>query len=565
MKDQLQSILTSLTALGLRKLSILGATAVLLLAMIGFGAYYMNRPAFETLYVGLDRDDVNRIGIVLSDAGIAYDIDSSGTTVLVETGSTSRARMILAEKELPGSSGAGYELFDNLGSLGLTSFMQEVTLVRALEGEIARTIQGISGVKAARVHVVMPDRNGFRGRDRKPTASVLLRSNGSDLKGKAYAIRHLVAAGVPGLTSDNVTILDASGELLAAGQDPMVNALNGSIDIEHNVESELERNIADALGPHLGSDNYRVSVRADIDTDQRQIEETVYDPESRVERSVQVVKTQDKASQQSTVDSASVESAIPETAPATTTTSPASSEERERREETTNYEINSKRIATVSNGYRVKRLSIAIVLNKDRITQILGGSPTQAEIDQRLDELKKVASVAAGMSEKRGDAITVAAVEFQSDQMLGAAEPSLMESLGAYANTGINALAFIIVSVLVLVLGVRPLIRALGGQAEAEMPQTDNILDMPGMDDVALGEMPSLGDMPGLGSEVPTDVSDDGSFQSYSSFGPSRDEYLAEVIGQTERSPQERLEIMADHDDARTAQVLRRWIAAEAA
>ena len=562
MKDQLQSILTSLAALGTQRLITLGVSAMLLLAMVGFGAFYMNRPAFETLYVGLDRDDVNRIGIVLSEAGIEYDIDSSGSTVLVEAGSTSKARMILAEKELPGSSGAGYELFDNLGSLGLTSFMQEVTLVRALEGELARSAQSISGVKAARVHIVMPDRNGFRDRDRKPTASVLLRSNGMDLRSKAYAIRHLVAAAVPGLTSDNVTVLDASGQLLAAGQDPMVNALNGSIDIEHNVEGQLERNIADALSPHLGPANYRVSVRAEIDTDQRQVEETVYDPESRVERSVQVVKTQDKASQQATSENASVEQNLPDDGDAGQSAGPASSEERERREETTNYEINSKRIATVSNGYRVKRLSVAIVLNKDRIAQIIGGTPTQADIDQRLDELKKVAMAAAGLSADRGDEITVAAIEFQNDELSDTASPSFMESLGTYANTVINALAFIVVSVLVLVLGVRPLIGALGAQSSAaaggdfQMPEMDgNAMPMGLGADAGMGLGLNAGDTdPFAGIASDRLMSDS-----------SRDEYLAEVIGQTSRSPRERLEAMADYDDERTAQVLRRWIAMEAA
>ncbi|MDR4379109.1 flagellar M-ring protein FliF, partial [Bacillus amyloliquefaciens] len=125
---------------------------------VGIGAYYLSRPAQETLYTGLSREDVSRIGGVLKDNGIPFDVSSDGTAVLVSFGHTAQARMLLAEKGLPQSSKSGYELFNDLGSLGMTSFMQEVTRVRALEGEIARTIQGIKGVRAARVHLVLPDR-----------------------------------------------------------------------------------------------------------------------------------------------------------------------------------------------------------------------------------------------------------------------------------------------------------------------------------------------------------------------------------------------------------------------
>ena len=161
MRQQLDILLRSLKALGVRRLVTLGTILLTLMSVIGLSAVYLNKPAFETLYVGLDRDDVNRVGIALSEAGFTFDVDNTGTSVLVAAGQASRARMILAEKGLPASSGAGYELFDNLGSLGLTSFMQEVTRGRALEGEIARSVQAINGVKAARVHIVMPDRSTF--------------------------------------------------------------------------------------------------------------------------------------------------------------------------------------------------------------------------------------------------------------------------------------------------------------------------------------------------------------------------------------------------------------------
>ena len=145
---------------------------------VGLSAWFLAQPTFETLYVGLARDDINRIGPALSEAGIGYDVSSDGTSVLVQAGQAARARSILAERGLPRSSGSGYELFDNLGSLGLTSFMQEVTRVRALEGEIARSVRAIEGIQCARVHIVQPDRSSFSARNRQASASVLIQSNG---------------------------------------------------------------------------------------------------------------------------------------------------------------------------------------------------------------------------------------------------------------------------------------------------------------------------------------------------------------------------------------------------
>jgi flagellar M-ring protein FliF len=161
--EQIKSILDNLRSLGPRRLAMMGGAGAIVVAVILTASIWLNRPAYETLYVGLDRNDVGQIGLVLSESGIRYDVSSDGASVMVPTGRTGQARMLLAERGLPTSSNAGYELFDNVGSFGLTSFMQEVTRVRALEGEIARTIQSIAGIKSARVHIVMPERASFRG------------------------------------------------------------------------------------------------------------------------------------------------------------------------------------------------------------------------------------------------------------------------------------------------------------------------------------------------------------------------------------------------------------------
>jgi len=169
-REQAERLWSNIVELGPRRLAALGLIGLVVFLAVGLGAYYLSRPAQETLYTGLSREDVARIGGVLKDAGIRFDVSADGAAVLVPYGNTAQARMLLAEKGLPQSSKSGYELFNDLGSLGMTSFMQEVTRVRALEGELARTIQGMKGVRAARVHIVLPDRASFR-RDQQPPSA----------------------------------------------------------------------------------------------------------------------------------------------------------------------------------------------------------------------------------------------------------------------------------------------------------------------------------------------------------------------------------------------------------
>lgn len=551
MQDQLQLIWSNLSALGPRRLAALGAAAFMIVLSIGLGAKYVNRPAYETLYVGLERDDINRIGIVLADAAISYDVDSSGTSVLVETGKTSKARMILAEKGLPGSSGSGYELFDNLGSLGLTSFMQEVTKVRVLEGEIARSIQAISGIKAARVHIVQPDNRSFGSRNRQASASVLVRTNGSQGAKAAFAIRHLVAAAVPQLLLENVTVLDASGQLLASGEDPATSSLNNSMTIQKMVEDQLKSNVTTALSPYLGAMNFRVNVQATVDTDRRQTEETIFDPESRVERSVQVVRTQDSTSQKSSTEPASVDQNLPNAEPEAATAGPQSSAESERREETTNYELNSKKVATVSNGFEVKKLSASIILNRQRLEEVLGDGFTPEQLEERMTQIKRVAMAAMGFDENRGDMIDVAAVEFVDEfQTAAIAEPGLMDKVSEQLGTLINSVAFLIGSVLLIFLGLRPLIKAISQKPETEEPEvlTDETVEDPALFAAEGVEQLEAPDMePSFGFEQQLDADTENLF------------------GQFKKSPQERLEELASENEEASAQVLRRWLDSEAA
>jgi len=531
--EQIQNIVDNLRSFGPRRLFIMGGVAVLVMALIGLASVYLNRPAYETLYTGLDRSDVNQIGLALGDAGIRFDVDSKGTAILVPAGSAPRARMLLAEKGLPTSANAGYELFDHVGSLGLTSFMQQVTKVRALEGEIARTIQAIDGVKAARVHLVMPERANFRRVDETPTASVMIRATNVDAVRVAMTIRYLVAAAVPGLTADKVTVTDTSGTLLAAGDDPSNSTASRSLGVERTVETQIEENIRRALTPYLGEDNFRASVKADVNTDQRKIEETIYDPDSRVERSVQSVRSTDNSNQTQASPPTTVQQNLPEQQQPSAQ-GPKSSEQRDRREDTTNYEINSKKINTTSNGYSIDRLSIAVVVNQDRLKAILGKSATPDQINARIAEINKVVASATGLDKKRGDVIDVAAVPFSDmDSNATTAGPSLMDRLSVHVGTLINAAAFIVVAFLLTWFGLKPLTSALMKPPANALAQNDVRALPAGEGQIALPGSDAMG----VAAANPMD----------------------ELRQKLRPAPQERLARMVDLNEERTALILRKW------
>ncbi|WP_322416107.1 flagellar basal-body MS-ring/collar protein FliF [Mesorhizobium huakuii] len=548
MPEQIQSIISNLRGFGVKRLAMLAGIAVLVMGVIGIASVYLNRPAYDTLYVGLDRSDVNQIGLVLGEAGIGFDVGADGTSVLVPAGTTAQARMLLAEKGLPTSANAGYELFDNVGAMGLTSFMQQITRVRALEGEIARTIQSISGIKAARVHIVMSERANFRRDEQQPSASVVIRYAGIDAEKSAQSIRHLVAAAVPGLSADKVTVLDSNGNLLAAGDDPSNTSAARTLGVEQTVEAQIGDNIRRALTPYLGPDNFRASVKAEVNTDTRQTEETIFDPNSRVERSVQSVRANENSNQKQASTPASVEQNLPETQ-ATSTEGPQTTSANDRKEEITNYEINSKKIATVSNGYTVTKMSIAVVVNQDRLKAILGKDATPEQIAKRVAEIQKMVTSATGLDDKRGDVIDVSAVEF-IDGLDGEAIPQagMLDSIGQHAGTLINAGAFIVVVFLVAFFGLRPMAAALTARATPALsgPNFDEVQrSLPTPEAAASADAgAAIGALPG--SRPGTNPLDD----------------LRQKI---RPAPQERLARMVDLNEERTAQILRKWAAQEVA
>ena len=252
-------------------------TVAVFATMIFLSMSFFNKPVREVLYTGLGPEDVNQIGMVLSESGIAFDVNEAGNSVLVDFGKTAQARMILAQKGLPKSDKSGYQLFDQMGSLGLTSFMQQVTRVRALEGELVRTIQQLDGIKTARVHLALKSENNFKNKEEQATASVVVRTNGKPSEQTTNAIRHIVAAAIPGLLTENVTVLTTEGILISGGQSGS-NEPDHLLQLEKSVSAETQARVERTLDPITGPANFRVSVTTSIDTDKHQINETNFGP-----------------------------------------------------------------------------------------------------------------------------------------------------------------------------------------------------------------------------------------------------------------------------------------------
>jgi flagellar M-ring protein FliF len=554
--NQLLQVFKNLQGLGQRRLMILGGVAAVSIAIVLGAAFFVNKPAQETLYVGLEKTDLNQISMVLAENNVDFQVGTDGTSLTVPAGTTGKARLLLAERGLPNSTNAGYELFDNVGSLGLTSFMQEVTRVRALEGEIGRTITSINGISAARVHLVMADVGNFRKPDQKPTASVMIRASAAAGQKAAQSIRHLVASAVPGLAVDDVTILDSTGQLLASGDDPSNSQYNRSLSVVQNVQGDIEGNINKALAPFLGTDNFRSSVTADLNTDSQQTQETKYDPDSKVERSVRTTKDLSSSQQNQSDNAATVEQNVPQAAPQSGGGGPQSQDKSDKREEQTNYEINSKTTATVRNGYRIDKLSIAVVVNKGRLAQMVGQPADQKKIDAYLAEMQKIVASAAGVDASRGDVVTVNAMDFLDDQLLSdsASGPTVMEMLSANLAGIINSLAFVAVAALIVWFGFRPLVRSLGGGASSAetLPEAAG-LELPDFAPAA-GAGGAL--MDGFGSDFGFDSTDD-----LLSMGDDDGNFNRRL----KEGPERRLSRMVEMSEERAAKILRKWAVDEAA
>ncbi|MGO4684468.1 flagellar basal-body MS-ring/collar protein FliF [Hyphomicrobium sp. 2TAF46] len=555
---QFENLIQSLKGLGRQRLIALGVAGAFVFALITIGSYFASRSAYDTLYVGLTPSDVSRMGTVLTEAGIAFETSTDGTKLSVPIGDTAQARALLAEKGLPGSQTAGYELFDKLGALGLTSFMQEVTRVRALEGELSRTIQYLKGVRAARVHIFLPDQNALRVKKQSPSASVVIRTDIAGDAAAAPAIKHLVASAIPEMSPEEVQVIGTDGTILGGGKSATGDAPVQMLELERTVAQQIQDSVRRTLVPYLGMDNFQVSAIARLNLDKRQTSETNFDPESKVERSTRVIK-EAQSSQDASKTNVSVEQNIPGEA---TPNKDQAKKAQDRKEETTNYEISTKSASTTSEGYKVDNISVAVVINKRRLAEVMGKDAKAEDLDRQVAEIEKIALSAAGIDKKRGDHISVSAVDFaptpfESDAASGGWQPLVM----SLAGTGIKSLTILLLAAIVVMAGFRPVMRTLLSNSAVEGPAAVAALGSPIASITGTGTAPL--DMPEMASPLlepgANPFDGEGGMGSMGSMGSDFGSGLS--FGRSlALGPVEKLGAIIDSDEEQATAILKHWV-----
>ncbi|MFA8388013.1 MAG: flagellar basal-body MS-ring/collar protein FliF [Pelagibaca sp.] len=469
----MKNVIENLAALGRRRLVILGLTGLGVLLAIGVGLSVAMAPTYRPLVTDATAATGSQIFAELERAGLAPRISNDGTMISLPEADIPQARMALAEAGLPPADTAGWSLFDNVSAIGMNSFLQRVNRLRALEGELTRSIKSLDIVEDARVHLVLPERETFSQERPEASASVIVRTRPGRAmeRRQALAIRSLVAAAVPDLDPGRVTVLSASGQTILAEEGTEV----GIGDAQLEIEERLRRNIESILGAHVGAENVRVRVTAELDSTRRVVVQESFDPDTSVPRTI---TSSSEESRSNDADPGAVD-----VANNLATINPAgggggSSESRSRQSEERQFSIGSVRSEQVTEAGGIKRLTVAAVING-----IWDGTTYQERSPQELERLASLVRTAAGIDQGRGDLVTVESFRFAENLALLEGESGgLSELLALHLGTIVRALIGLTAVSLVLLLAVRPALKQLSAPREAE----------------ASGGLPALG---GLGDE----------------------------------------------------------------
>lgn len=457
-------LIDNLRTLGRTRLLVLAGTGVGIVLAVATMAVLLSRPHMTPLYTGLEPAEAGRIVKAVEAMGVPVSAAFDGTAVQVPEAEVPRLRMLLAEQGLPSRGGIGYELFDTDKPLGITSFMQRMNRLRAMEGELARTIETLSGIEAARVHIVLPDREEFSRAAPTPTASIVVRMRGRAPleRRQALSIRHLVSAAVPNLKPSAVTVLDASGEVLLTEEDGDVRSSAKVDGLRAGHETRISRAIEQMLVARLGQGNVRVQVAVDVETKREVVRSQSFDPNSQVVRSTQTVQEQDRSLDSTGEPPVTAEQNLPQREVRAQAQNNRSSSDSKRQEETVNYEISNVARETVIEPGDIRRVSVAVLVNGTWATAQDGTRRYEARSPEELQRITELVRSAMGFSEARGDRVTVDNLEFATlAPDLGAREPmaEIVDTLSRNVMTLIQWVILLVLCGLLIVLGLRPLIR----------------------------------------------------------------------------------------------------------
>lgn len=439
----------------------MGVVGVLLIGFFIFLAGRVTTSQMSLLYGDLDLKDSGQIVTELESRNIPFEIRANGAQIYVATDEVQRARVALAQEGLPIGGSLGYEIFDRGGSLGTTSFVQNINLVRALEGELARTIRSFSQVNSARVHLVLPRRELFSRNVQKPTASIVVgtRGPGALERGQVQAIQHLVAAAVPGLTVGRISIIDQNGALLARGRDDEEGVLSDSDSEEFRagVETRLRTSIERLLERTVGFGNVRAEVAADIDFDRVTESAEIYDPDGQVVRSTQTIEDSAVSTDRDGQAPVTVAGNLPNAAAETDGTT--SSTRNTRTEETVNFEISRTTTTKVYETAIIERLTVAVLVDGSYETNAEGEKVYLPRTEDELQQLGALVRSTIGFDESRGDTVEIINMQFAVEEIPEEITKSALFGLQKEDFFEIAEFILIaIVAVLVILLVLRPLV-----------------------------------------------------------------------------------------------------------
>ncbi|HEV3176061.1 MAG TPA: flagellar basal-body MS-ring/collar protein FliF [Stellaceae bacterium] len=499
----------------------LGATRLVAIvgvgaAMVAFFVFLTTRiatPAMSLLYADLDLKDSAQIVQKLDAMTVPYQLRGEGGQILVPADQVARLRMAMAEQGLPRGGSVGYELFDKSDSFGSSTAAQGINQVRALEGELERTIAGLGPVQAARVHLVLPRRDLFARDSQEASASIVVKLRGAEhlSKGQVAAIQQVVASAVATLKPARVSVVDGAGMLLARGDGQDANAAGaGAEGFQADYETRVARNVEDMLQRSLGPGKARVDVRADIDFDRITTSSESFDPDGQVVRSTQTV-TQNDDSTNGNDQPVTVTNNLPNGQAAATANGGRT--KAARNEETINYEISKTTRSQVREAGDVKRLSVAVLVDGTYATKPDGTKEYAPRTPEELKQLTTLVRSAIGYNEKRGDTVEVVNLKFaMPEEPAPVAAPSgfLGFEKADLFRMG-ETLTLAVVALLVILLVVRPLIfKLLEGGGTAVGLEAAGLLADPGL--AARPQLPPPAGMqaamiPAQGANLPVPMS----------------------------------------------------------
>jgi len=551
-----QALNEFIRSLGAPRIAAMGAVTI---ALVGFFAFLIVRataPQMTTLFTDLSFEDSSAIIKDLERQGIPYDMRNDGGTVLVPKELVPRLRMKLAESGLPKGGGVGYEIFDKSDALGATSFVQNINHLRALEGELARSIRAIDRVQAARVHLVLPERPLFSRDKAEPTASIVLKVRGMLDAAQVRSIRHLVASAVNGLKPERVSIVDEAGRLLADGAASDDAAGIGADERKTTFERRIREQVEGIVTSVVGPGRARVQLTADFDLNRITQTSDRFDPEGRVVRSSQTREetssTSDGKEGQVTVANELPGAQRGAEPPATTPR-----DQNRKSEEIVNYEISRTTKTEVIESGRVNRISVAVLVDGVYSKNDKGEVVYQPREKDEIDRIAALVRSAIGFDQKRGDQVEVVNLRFADTPSTAMPEPAGWMSMFQFTKDdilrGIELGVMFLLGLVMLLLVVRPLVRRVLSSEQPASPGNAALLAAAVAGAAAAGS-PLSPDVQAAIAQVDTD-----DLKAVPSHTAKMID-IAQVQGQVHAQSVQKVGELADKNPNETVSIIRQWL-----